>query len=116
MPWWDGVQRIRIWLVDKVFFGLLEQGHYVMLEVSGHDNDELECPEGMKAVLYRSSLVVRSEGWEHVTAVLIRPDGYIAWASNEQDATRLRSAMRHALTPFQTASDALKITERLADE
>lgn len=97
-------------------FGLLEQGHYVMLEVSGHDNDELECPEGLKAVLYRSSLAVRSEGWEHVTAVLIRPDGYIAWASNEQDATRLRLAMRHALTPFQTASHALETTERLADE
>ncbi|WP_407047579.1 aromatic-ring hydroxylase C-terminal domain-containing protein [Vibrio cholerae] len=51
-----------------------------------------------------------------MTAVLIRPDGYIAWASNEQDATRLRSAMRHALTPFQTASHALETTERLADE
>jgi hypothetical protein len=61
-------------------------------------------------------LGVRSEGWERVTAVLIRPDGYIAWASNEQDATRLRAAIRQILAPFSFSSHAQGITEEQTDE
>lgn len=100
----------------KSLFGLLEQGCYVMLDLSGHDDDGMACSGSWRAVWCRSSLGVRSEGWERVTAVLIRPDGYIAWASNEQDATRLRAAIRQILAPFSFSSHAQGITEEQTDE
>ncbi|MEU7889645.1 hypothetical protein AB0B54_29420 [Microbispora bryophytorum] len=36
-------------------------------------------------------------GWRRVRAALIRPDGHVAWASEEDDDAALRSAAATAL-------------------
>lgn len=61
-------------------FTLLRPGRHVLLDLSGRIR-----PAGGVA-RHRAPLSVPHEGWAGVAAALVRPDGHVAWASDDPDA------------------------------
>lgn len=61
-------------------FGLLRTGRHVLLDLAGGTRPA----EGV--TLHRGPLSVPHAHWAGVTAALIRPDGHVAWASDDPDA------------------------------
>jgi hypothetical protein len=77
-------------------YGLFGEGRFALLEAAGHDSgtgggtDTADSTGAVRRVRYR-----RCQGARLPAAVLARPDGYIAWASDERDA-RLRAGQARA--------------------
>ncbi|MEV7805502.1 FAD-dependent monooxygenase [Microbispora sp. NPDC088329] len=85
-------------------FALLVPGRYVLLDLTGAGrvlagrvtaSPEPPMPPGL-AVCVDGPVGSRPE-WRLVRAALIRPDGHVAWASEEEDDAALRSAAATAL-------------------
>jgi len=82
-------------------YGLFGEGRFALLEAAGDDDGGIGAAAGggagttgaVRRVRYR-----RCQGARLPAAVLARPDGYIAWASDERDASlragRARAAVR----------------------
>jgi len=82
-------------------YGLFGEGRFALLEAAGDDDGGIGAAAGggagttgaVRRVRYR-----RCRGARLPAAVLARPDGYIAWASDERDASlragRARAAVR----------------------
>ncbi|GAA0396943.1 FAD-dependent monooxygenase [Streptomyces luteireticuli] len=62
-------------------FGLLRHGRHVLLDLTGKRSGR--CPD---AVFLSARLDGSRDAWSRVRAALIRPDGHVAWASDEADA------------------------------
>ncbi|GIH62765.1 putative aromatic compound monooxygenase YhjG [Microbispora siamensis] len=85
-------------------FALLVPGRYVLLDLTGAGR---ALPGGVttsRALPTPPGLTVRADepvesraGWRRVRAALVRPDGHVAWASEEDDDVALRSAAATAL-------------------
>jgi hypothetical protein len=85
-------------------FALLAPGCYVFLDLTGAGralpgrataSPEPPAPPGL-TVCADDPVESRAE-WRRVRAALIRPDGHVAWASEEDDDAVLRSAAATAL-------------------
>ena len=90
-------------------YGLFGEGRFALLEAAGEDGStgaaDSACPGGAgltsrpgragAADLVRRVRYRRCRGARLPAAVLARPDGYIAWASDERDA-RLRTGQARA--------------------
>ncbi|MFI6700802.1 FAD-dependent monooxygenase [Streptomyces sp. NPDC050509] len=63
-------------------FDLLRDGRHVLLDLAGGgaDGGAPETPPG--TVPYRARLASAHPGWSGVRAVLVRPDGHVAWAAD----------------------------------
>ncbi|WP_030765497.1 FAD-dependent monooxygenase [Streptomyces sp. NRRL F-2664] len=61
-------------------FTLLRTGRHVLLDLVGG------IPPAGGVTLHRAPLSVPRADWAGVTAALIRPDGHVAWASEDPDA------------------------------
>ncbi|MGI5158499.1 FAD-dependent monooxygenase [Microbispora sp. CA-102843] len=85
-------------------FALLAPGHYVLLDLTGAGRALPGRATASPALPMPPGLTVRVDGpaesragWRRVRAALIRPDGHVAWASEEDDDAALRSAAATAL-------------------
>ena len=80
----DGVQpgdRVpNLTLADgQRLFDLLRRGHFCLLgAAAGH--------EGIVAT--EAAIAAGHPSWDHVTAALVRPDGHLAWSTDERDPAR----------------------------
>jgi len=78
-------------------FELLRPGRYVLLDLRGVQDDPPLLAGGRTVTQYRATPDGSRPDWAELTAVLIRPDGYVAWASEEQDPQKLADAAGAAL-------------------
>ncbi|TQS28285.1 monooxygenase [Microbispora sp. KK1-11] len=85
-------------------FALLAPGRYVFLDLTGAGralsaqvtaSPEPPTPPGL--TVCAGEPVESRADWRRVRAALIRPDGHVAWASEEDDDAALRSAAATAL-------------------
>ncbi|MEU7915382.1 FAD-dependent monooxygenase [Microbispora bryophytorum] len=85
-------------------FALLAPGRYVLLDLTGAGralpcrataSPRLPAPPGL--TVCADEPVESRAGWRRVRAALIRPDGHVAWASEEDDDAALRSSAATAL-------------------
>ncbi|MFJ7903780.1 hypothetical protein ACIQ6V_25355 [Streptomyces sp. NPDC096198] len=70
-------------------FGLLRPGRHVLLDLTGRT--VLDAPG------HRAAPDTGRAEWAGVRAALVRPDGHVAWASDESDDAALGAAARAAL-------------------
>ncbi|WP_372974644.1 hypothetical protein [Microbispora sp. GKU 823] len=85
-------------------FALLVPGRYVLLDLTGAGRALHGRVTTSRALPTPPGLTVRADepvesraGWRRVRAALVRPDGHVAWASEEDDDVALRSAAATAL-------------------
>ncbi|MFC7330727.1 FAD-dependent monooxygenase [Marinactinospora rubrisoli] len=82
---------------EATLFTLLYPGRPVLLDLAG---DTADTPEGAAEpalTTHRAPLHDPPAGWENVRAAVIRPDGHVAWASDDPrdgSPTRRRSPAR----------------------
>jgi hypothetical protein len=94
-------------------FGLLSSAHFVFLDLSG----EPLLPEAASALGDRPDIVATSlsDGtpteWADAKAILVRPDGYVAWATDEP--SRAQQAYEE-LDAWLARSDQSQPSEALA--
>jgi 2-polyprenyl-6-methoxyphenol hydroxylase-like FAD-dependent oxidoreductase len=91
----------------KSLFGLLRTGRYVLLDLRGGTGTPLSAPAGAAvagAATAGAAFVTRTAAlagdypaWADISAALIRPDGHVAWASQEDDPAKLAFAAQGAL-------------------
>ena len=85
------------------FFSMLRKGQYVLLDLATwKDLSPVDAAHVRnrhpRRQLHRGALSDSSRtAWSNVTSALIRPDGYVAWASEEADPIRLAAALDRAL-------------------
>lgn len=93
----------------KGLFSLLAAGRYVLLDLSKGAASQAGAASGVKASsskyeIHRGALADRRLAeWKTITAVLIRPDGHVAWASEETDAERLATLTTQAIALIRAA-------------
>ncbi|MFF5306048.1 FAD-dependent monooxygenase [Streptomyces sp. NPDC013161] len=81
-------------------FALLRTGHHVLLDLRGPHDDRatpLATAEDGPLATRTGTLTGDHAPWAEVTAALIRPDGHVAWATEENDPGKLTTATRDAL-------------------
>ncbi|WP_246040749.1 FAD-dependent oxidoreductase [Streptomyces cadmiisoli] len=81
-------------------FALLRPGQHVLLDLTGGkvaQSMERATPGRHFGVWYADSLAEERADWKDVRAVLVRPDGHVAWASGETGDERLADAAATAL-------------------
>ncbi|MQA83856.1 MAG: monooxygenase [Streptosporangiales bacterium] len=90
---------------------LFHDARFVLLESArdGKRADLADLPDHVRAVSY-----VRRDGRAWPPSLLVRPDGYAAWASDEPDPGRRAPALREALRTWCSRADAARST-RSAD-
>ncbi|MFI6768029.1 FAD-dependent monooxygenase [Streptomyces sp. NPDC050355] len=76
-------------LDGTVLFALLRPGRHVLLDLTGLEVLQSPC--------HRATLTERPAEWSDVRAALVRPDGHVAWASNEPDDEALDKQAREAV-------------------
>lgn len=81
---------------DKSLFALLRPGAHLLLDLTpdgalGHDR----TAPGLTA--HTGTLDRPPAAWSELRAVLIRPDGHVAWAGTERDAAALSAAAEAAV-------------------
>jgi 2-polyprenyl-6-methoxyphenol hydroxylase-like FAD-dependent oxidoreductase len=81
----------------RTLFDLLNDGHYVLLDLRADDSTPLPSEPGSPVVARRGRLTGAPADWLPVRAALIRPDGHIGWASEETDDPRLAAGVSRAL-------------------
>ena len=64
-------------------FGLLHSGKFVLLSLGSLPDAPPDAPSGYadRLDLVTANLAARHPDWSDVRALLIRPDGYLAWAT-----------------------------------
>jgi 2-polyprenyl-6-methoxyphenol hydroxylase-like FAD-dependent oxidoreductase len=72
-----GQRAPNVRFADTDLFTLLNSGRHVLLDFTGRPSDV----DGSVAVAAGSA--VRPAGWHDVSAVLVRPDGHVAWAGED---------------------------------
>ncbi|WP_280417927.1 FAD-dependent monooxygenase [Nocardia carnea] len=86
---------------DETLFGLLTEAKYVLLDLTsaGHTAPRALQAEAARQAgrltIHRAPLSSGNDrrAWGSVTAVLVRPDGYVAWASEASDPGDLSVAI-----------------------
>jgi hypothetical protein len=76
---------------EPSIFGLLTAARFVLLNLAGRE-PFAETPDRLDVVPAR--LVNRSAGWETVQALLIRPDGHVAWATDKLTRASAEAGLR----------------------
>ncbi|MFI8194758.1 FAD-dependent monooxygenase [Streptomyces sp. NPDC085946] len=79
-------------------FALLRADRYVLLDLTGTAAGPLQDLARPGLAVHSRSLVERPDGWSGVRAVLLRPDGHLAWAGTAPDDADLAAAADRALT------------------
>lgn len=88
---------------DKSLFSMMRGGQYILLDLTGGDDfSPVQTAHTRNAHPHRRfhrGLLSGAErsAWLGVTAALIRPDGYVAWASEQTDPAELASELETAL-------------------
>ncbi|QMU79869.1 monooxygenase [Streptacidiphilus sp. PB12-B1b] len=89
---------------QTTLFALLRDGRYLLLDLTGTGRAAAGVERPAREV--RPGLAVHSvrlteghgrPGWSEARAVLVRPDGHVAWASAERDDDALAAAARAAV-------------------
>ena len=81
-------------------FALLRTGHHVLLDLLGPRDDRgtpLATAEDGPLVTRTGTLTGEHAPWAEITAALIRPDGHVAWATEEHDSEKHAAVTREAL-------------------
>ncbi len=79
---------------EPSIFGLLTAARFVLLNLAGRE-PFAEASDRLDVVPAR--LVNRPAGWETVQALLIRPDGHVAWATDELTRASTEAGLRRWL-------------------
>ncbi|MCM3293921.1 monooxygenase [Paenibacillus sp. MER 180] len=69
-------------------YSLLHTGCYVCLLLEDKLPDSVEVPTSAPLRIIQATIAARRAGWEDVYAVLIRPDGHVAWALRKYSDAR----------------------------
>jgi len=88
-------------------YELLRGGNFVLLNATG---DRLDLPTSPLVDQYDVALIDAAYGWQNITAALIRPDGYVAWASEATDSERVTEELRQELPHWVIPIDAPVLT------
>ncbi|WP_436699500.1 FAD-dependent monooxygenase [Nocardioides sp. BYT-33-1] len=96
---------------DADLRSLLEQGTYVLLDlarVPGFDVRGLTAARRTHVRIFRPAAAPAEPrpAWGEITAALVRPDGYLAWASGERDAEALARDVAAAMDALGSGRDA----------
>ena len=88
-------------------FSLLSSGRHVLLDLTGQASPDAAsgAVAQTRLIVQRAGLAPTGTAWDGLTAALIRPDGYVAWASDEQDLHELRAQMNDELAFLWTKAD-----------
>ncbi|MDX3854231.1 FAD-dependent monooxygenase [Streptomyces sp. AK02-01A] len=78
-------------------FELLRPGRYVLSDLRGDSERPLIAGELRTVRQHRSEAAPDRSAWASVAALLVRPDGHVAWASEERNPERLAAEARAAL-------------------
>jgi Aromatic-ring hydroxylase, C-terminal len=84
---------------ERSIFGLLTAARFVFLTPHGGE-PFAEASDRLDVVPAR--LVDRPPGWETVQALLIRPDGHVAWATDELSRASAETGLRRWLVGGHT--------------
>ncbi|MGW4033784.1 aromatic-ring hydroxylase C-terminal domain-containing protein [Streptomyces sp. NPDC004838] len=86
-------------------FGLLGPGRYVLTDLRDAQGPALVEDRPWLVTRHHCARAGDRPHWAAVTAALIRPDGYVAWASEERDSRKLADQARTAVdaTRLQSA-------------
>jgi FAD binding domain len=87
-----GTRASEVKLSIGVPHPLLTEGRFVLLDLTtgGVDLDKLATPYADRVDHHHCQLVDGPQGWSDVTAVLIRPDARVAWATTESNPDQCR--------------------------
>lgn len=85
---------------DDMLFPLFSSGHYVLVEFG---LGELDVHDSPRVVRYHHAEQQSRPHWSGIGAVLIRPDGYVAWAGDVGDTSRLAAEANHAVRDIDAA-------------
>ncbi|MFF8676025.1 FAD-dependent monooxygenase [Streptomyces sp. NPDC015242] len=77
---------------------LLRADRYTLLDLTGSADGPLRALARPGLAVHARSLATRPDGWSEVRAVLLRPDGHLAWAGTTADDADLAAAANQALT------------------
>lgn len=80
-------------------FALLRADKYVLLDLTGTPHTPFASLARPELSVDPLSLAEPPAAWSKVRAVLLRPDGHIAWAGTATDDTELATAAAQALAP-----------------
>ncbi|MDF0530198.1 FAD-dependent monooxygenase [Tsukamurella sp. 8F] len=83
---------------DVSLFGLLTRGDFAVVDFTGG----VPAAPGPKLVWHRAALPQERQTWSGIGAALIRPDGYVGWASDESDPTTLARELERAVAATRT--------------
>jgi 2-polyprenyl-6-methoxyphenol hydroxylase-like FAD-dependent oxidoreductase len=72
----------------------------------------LAAEDASTAAAWAGRIEVAARRREHPRLILVRPDGYIAWASDEADPARRDASLREALTRWCGAPADLAVAQR----
>ncbi|WP_328611305.1 FAD-dependent monooxygenase [Amycolatopsis sp. NBC_00345] len=82
---------------------LLRTGHFLLLDLTGNDRFHDLLPGGIPVDVVSGVPIRPPDRIGDVTALLVRPDGYVAWsATGQDDRDAARDALRHWLTNVRT--------------
>jgi hypothetical protein len=84
-------------------YELLRGGRFVLLAAEDAST---------AAAAWADRIEVAARRREHPQLILVRPDGYIAWASDEADPARRDASLREALTRWCGAPADLAVAQR----
>ena len=86
----------------KRLFTLLEPGAHVLLvqRTQAHADLSESAHLGPRVVLHSVEPRMWSQAWHGVGALMVRPDGHIAWVSDESDPARLQAQIAQVLESF----------------
>ena len=78
---------------------LLAQGRFLLLDLTrdGFDLEKAAADQVDRVDHHHARFVDGPEGWSGVTAALLRPDGRVAWATDQTGSERARAEVRGAL-------------------
>ncbi|MFF5207895.1 FAD-dependent monooxygenase [Streptosporangium sp. NPDC000396] len=88
-------------------FGLLRGGRHVLLDPTGTASMRPARATGPGVILHSEPLSEPREGWSGVRAALIRPDGHVAWASEDRVHSEKSRDWRNSRTTLANPSGSL---------
>ena len=88
---------------EESLFSMMQGGQYILLDLTGGDDPAIK--DAHRRNVHPQRHVHRGvlsgsqrPAWSCVTAALIRPDGYVAWASEQTDPSKLVCELDEALS------------------
>ena len=88
---------------SETLLSLLRNGQYLLLDLASWagpspvETAHVRNPHPSRRLYHGALCDTHREQWSKVSAALIRPDGYVAWASDERDPIKLAAALTTAL-------------------